>query len=77
MMAAPGMMPPLQLSMGSSAASESYGGSASGGGMGAINQGDWIIQRTGKGNNSAVPSSQQNWLLLAAVAAGAWFLARR
>jgi hypothetical protein len=77
----PGMIPPLQLSLGSSAGADSKGGSTSGGGMGALNEGDWIIQVTGNGDNGAtttkplVPSS--NWMIAIAAAAAAWFLARR
>jgi hypothetical protein len=80
-MAAPGagsLIPPLSLSMGSSAtAGPTQGGSAGGAGMGALNQGDWIIQRTGTGNNSAVPTSSSSWVMLAIGAGVAWFLARR
>jgi hypothetical protein len=53
---APGLIPPLQLNLGSSAQSSARGGSASGGGMGALGEGDWIIQTTGTGDNTAVPS---------------------
>lgn len=75
----PGMMPPLQLSMGSSASSDARGGSASGSGMGALNEGDWIIQNTGQGNNSAVPLPQGsgNWMMIAAAVAVTWFVMRR
>jgi hypothetical protein len=77
-MAAPGMMPPMQLDMGSSAKSgDAQGGSASGQGWGAQNQGDWIIQRTGTGDNSAVPTSSSG-LMMAAIGAGlVWFLTKR
>jgi len=76
-MATPGasLIPPLSLSMGSSAtAGPTQGGSAGGAGMGALNQGDWIIQRTGTGNNSAVPTSSSSWVMLALGAAAVWFL---
>lgn len=75
----PGMMPPLQLSMGSSASSDARGGSASGGGMGTLNEGDWIIQVTGNGDNGATTTkSQMPTLLMAgAVVAAAWLVARR
>ena len=71
------IVPPLQLSLGSSAGSgPAGGGSGSGAGMGALNQGDWIIQRTGTGNNSATPLPQGSggWLMLALGAGVAWFL---
>jgi hypothetical protein len=77
----PGMMPPLKLSMGSSASSDARGGSASGGGMGTLNQGDWIIQVTGNGDNGATttkPQATSSTLLIAgAIVAAAWLIARR
>jgi hypothetical protein len=77
----PGMMPPLQLSLGSSASSDAKGGSASGGGMGALNEGDWIIQVTGNGDNGATttkPQAASSSLLMAgAVVLAAWLIARR
>jgi hypothetical protein len=78
-MTMPGMMPPLQLSLGSSAGADSRGGSAQGSGMGAINLGDWIIQTTGQGNNSAtpLPDLKGNWPMLALGAVAAWFFLRR
>lgn len=77
-MAPGGGMPPMQLDMGSSAKSgDAQGGSASGQGWGSMNQGDWIIQRTGTGNNSAVPTSSSGMVMLAIGAAAVWFLTRR
>lgn len=77
-MAAPGMMPPLQLSFGSSASSgPTSGGTVGAGGMGALTQGDWIIQRTGTGNNSATPAAQNKLTMLALGAAVVWFLMRK
>lgn len=72
-------IPPLQMSMGSSAKSDAIGGSGLGnGGMGALNQGDWIFQTTENGDNSATPSPKPapagNGLMLALIGAGAWFL---
>lgn len=69
------IVPPLQLSMGSSAqAGATKGGSAGGAGMGALNQGDWIIQKSGSGDISAATGSKVNWLYVAAAAAAVWFL---
>ena len=79
-MAAPGMMPPLQLSLGSSAKSGDASSSGSGSGMGSLMSGDWIIQRTGTGNNSAtaLPNIGNSGLMMAVIGAGvAWFLLRR
>jgi hypothetical protein len=71
----PGMMPPLQLSLGSSAKSgDAQGGSSTGGGMGALNSGDWIIQtNTGSGGISAATGGKVNWLYIG-LAAAVWFL---
>ena len=83
MAAAPGfMLPPLQLSLGSSAHAGNSSTGTGGAGMGSLNQGDWIIQRTGTGNNSATAlpdlGGGGNGLLLVAIGAGvAWFLLRR
>jgi hypothetical protein len=72
------MIPPLQLSMGSSAtAGPAQGGTAGGNGMGALNQGDWIIQKSGSGDISAATGGKVNWLYIAAAAGAAWFLAKR
>lgn len=79
-MAAPGMMPPLQLSLGSSAKSGDASSMGGASGMGSLSQGDWIIQKTGAGNNSAtaLPDIGKNGWLMAAIGAGvAWFLLRR
>ena len=79
-MAAPGMMPPLQLSLGSSAQSGQASSSGGASGMGSMHQGDWIIQKTGQGNNSAtaLPDIGKNGMLMAAIGAGvAWFLLRK
>lgn len=79
-MAAPGMMPPMQLSLGSSAKSGDASSAGGASGMGSLSQGDWIIQRTGTGNNSAtaLPNIGNNGLMMAAIGAGvAWFLFRR
>ncbi|MFC4932953.1 hypothetical protein [Massilia sp. GCM10023247] len=68
----------MQLDMGSSAKSgDAQGGSASGQGWGAQNQGDWIIQRTGTGDNTATPVPKSSGVVLLAVGAAAvWFLTR-
>lgn len=51
------MLPPLQLSFGSSATSGAQGGgSGMGTGMGAINEGNWIIQ-SGQGNSTTATSA--------------------
>jgi hypothetical protein len=74
------MMPPLQLDFGSSAKSgDAKGGVASGTGWGAQNQGDWIIQKSGTGDNSAVPSPKgaSGMLLYAALGAAALWLLRK
>jgi hypothetical protein len=72
------MIPPLQLSMPtSSTAGPAQGGSAAGGGMGALNQGDWIIQKSGTGDVSAATGGKVNWLYIAAAAGAAWLLAKR
>jgi hypothetical protein len=76
----PGMIPPLQLSLGSSAGADSKGGSAIGGGMGALNEGDWIIQTTGNGDNGATttkPQASSSLLMAGAVVVAAWLIARR
>lgn len=82
-----GMMPPLQLSLGSSASAGAYGGSTAGGGMGALNEGNWTIETTGAGNNSATATSSNtpagqaaavsataHPLLVVALAVGAWWM---
>ena len=71
-----GMIPPLQLSLGSSAKSgDAQGGSSSGGGMGALNSGDWIIQtNSGSGSISAATGGKVNWLYIGLAAAAVWFL---
>lgn len=78
-MAQPGsLVPPLNLSMGSSASTGPNGGGTVGaGGMGALTQGDWIIQRTGTGNNSATPAANNQLMMLAVGAAVVWFLMRK
>lgn len=64
--------------MGSSAKSgDAQGGQASGTGWGSLNQGDWIIQRSGSGDNLAVPSMSKPMMLMAAGAAAIWFLTRK
>lgn len=79
---APGgsIVPPLNLSLGSSARSGNASTGSGGTGMGSLHQGDWIIQRTGTGNNSAtaLPNIGKNGLVMAAIGAGVvWFLTRR
>jgi hypothetical protein len=70
------LIPPLQLSMPtSSSTGPTQGGSAAGGGMGALNQGDWIIQKSGSGDISAATGGKVNWLYVAGAAVAAWFLA--
>lgn len=78
-MAQPGsLVPPLNFSMGSSAsAGPTGGGTVGAGGMGALTQGDWIIQRTGTGNNSATPTTNSKLAMLAVGAAAVWFLMRK
>lgn len=80
-MAAPGgLVPPLNLSLGSQARSGNASTGSGGSGMGSLNQGDWIIQKTGQGNNSAtaLPNVGGNGWMMAAIGAGvAWFLLRR
>lgn len=81
-MATPSAMPPMNFDMGSTATATAtsgpaQGGSASGSGMGALNSGDWIIQTTGTGNNSAVPATTNQLLWLAIGAGVVWFLMRR
>jgi hypothetical protein len=79
-MAAPGMFPPLQLSLGSTAHAGNASTGTGGAGMGSLNQGDWIIQKTGQGNNSAtaLPDIGNNGWMMAAIGAGvAWFLLRK
>lgn len=74
-----GLVPPLNLSLGSQAQSGNASGGSGGSGMGSLNQGDWIIQRTGTGNNSAtpLPNIGSNGLMWAAIGAGlVWFLRR-
>lgn len=77
MMAGP--MPSYSLDLGSSAKSgDAQGGVASGSGWGSLNTGDWIIQRSGSGDNVAVPTgSKYMWLMAVAAAAGVWFLMRK
>lgn len=54
-----GPLPPLQLNLGSSATSSAgNNGTTAGGGMGALNEGDWITQVTGAGDNAAIPSAK-------------------
>lgn len=75
-----GMIPPLNLSLGASAQSGNSSTGTGGAGMGSLNQGDWIIQKTGKGNNSAttLPDIGNNGWMMAAIGAGvAWFLMRK
>lgn len=82
-----GMIPPLQLSFGSSAASDAKGGSAVGGGMGALNEGNWVIQTTGTGNNdstatstpatAAAAAASGNPMMLVLLGVGAWLLMRK
>jgi hypothetical protein len=80
-MAAPGgLVPPLNLSLGSGAQSGNASTGSGGSGMGSLNQGDWIIQRTGTGNNSATPLPDiggNGWLMAAIGAGVAWFMLRR
>jgi hypothetical protein len=80
-MAAPGgLVPPLNLSLGSSAQSGNAHGGTGGSGMGSLVQGDWTIQKTGQGNNSAtaLPNIGGNGWMMAAIGAGvAWFMLRR
>ena len=80
-MAAPGgLIPPLNLSLGSSAKSGNAQGGTGGYGMGTLSQGDWIIQKTGQGNNSATPLPDiggNGWMMAAIGAGVAWFLLRR
>lgn len=80
-----GLIPPLQLSFGSSAASDARGGSTAGGGMGALNEGNWTIQTTGTGNNAATSTSTPvtaagaaggNRMMLLMLAAGALWMFR-
>lgn len=84
-----GLVPPLQLNLGSSATSGAYGGSTAGGGMGALNEGNWITETTGTGNNSATATSTPtpntaavtaaasgNPVMLILLAAGAWLMLR-
>lgn len=82
-----GLVPPLQLNLGSSATSGAVGGSAAGGGMGALNEGDWITQSTGTGNNAATatttPAAQAaavtataHPLIIVALAVGVWWMCR-
>jgi hypothetical protein len=78
------MMPPLQLSFGSSAKSDARGGSLGGDGAGALNEGDWIVQTTGQGDNTAIPPARpqaqprSSVLLYSALAVGAaWLLLHR
>jgi len=72
----PGMMPPMQLSLGSSASTgPTQGGSATGGGMGSLSSGDWIIPtNTGSGSISTATGGQVNWLYIGLAAAAVWFL---
>lgn len=81
-----GLVPPLQLNLGSSASSDAKSGAFGGGtGVGALNEGSWIIQTTGVGNNGATatqtPASIDaakagNPLLLIALAVGALWLVK-
>lgn len=74
----PGPAPSYSLDMGSSAKSgDAQGGMASGTGWGSLNQGDWIIQRSGSGDNLAVPTASKGMLMMAAGAAAVWFLMRK
>ena len=70
------LVPPLHLSLGSGASNgPTQGGSASGGGMGALNSGDWIIQtNSGSGSISAATGGKVNWLYIGLAAAAVWFL---
>jgi hypothetical protein len=88
-MAAPGMMPPLQLSLGSSAKSGDASSQGGASGMGSLSQGAWNVnfQSTGTGNNSStatqtgfpsIGGGDGGWLLPVALGAGvAWLLLRR
>jgi hypothetical protein len=66
------------LDMGSSAKSgDAKGGVASGTGWGTMNQGDWIVQRTGTGDNAATPTSSKQMTYLAIGAGLLWLLTHR
>jgi hypothetical protein len=72
----PGLVPPLNLSLGSGASSgPTQGGATNGGGMGSLSSGDWIIPtNTGSGSISTATGGQVNWLYVAVAAAAVWFL---
>jgi hypothetical protein len=70
------MIPPLQMST-SATSGPAQGGSAGGSGFGALNQGDWIIQKSGSGDISAATGGKVNWLYIALAAGAAWFIAKR
>ena len=82
-----GLIPPLQLSFGSSASSGAKGGETSGGGMGALNEGNWITQTTGTGNNASTATSTPttaagaaasgNPMMLVLLGVAAWLMLRK
>ena len=74
----PGPTPSYSMDMGSSAKSgDAQGGVASGTGWGSLSTGDWVVQRTGSGDNLATPGASKALLFAAVAAAATWFLTRK